>query len=113
MRIGFDMSSIHRSRWSDYAVRFVCGGIVTVLTGLIAKRYGPSVAGLFLAFPAIFPAGATLIEKHEQQKKEGCWTRRDWPRQGRCKRRRGGGSLGSLGPGGLRNTGLDLLTSSL
>jgi hypothetical protein len=25
---------------------------------------------LFLAFPAIFPASATLIEKHERQKKE-------------------------------------------
>ena len=34
-----------------------------------AKRYGPGVAGLFLAFPAIFPAGATLIEKHEKEKK--------------------------------------------
>jgi len=56
-------------RWRDYALRFVFGGIVTALTGLIAKRYGPGVAGLFLAFPAIFPAGATLIEKHEKEKK--------------------------------------------
>jgi Protein of unknown function (DUF3147) len=50
-------------------VRFVFGGIVTVLTGLIARRYGPGVAGLFLAFPAIFPAGATLIEKQQREKK--------------------------------------------
>ena len=28
------------------------------------------IGGLFLAFPAIFPASATLIEKHEKQKKE-------------------------------------------
>jgi hypothetical protein len=41
---------------------------VTAVTGLIAKRYGPGVAGLFLAFPAIFPAGATLIEKDEKEK---------------------------------------------
>ncbi|HEY8671859.1 MAG TPA: DUF3147 family protein, partial [Terriglobales bacterium] len=27
------------------------------------------IGGLFLAFPAIFPASATLIEKHEEQKK--------------------------------------------
>ena len=54
----------------EYAVRFVFGGIVTVLAGLIAKNFGPGVGGLFLAFPAIFPAGATLIEKHEKQKKE-------------------------------------------
>jgi hypothetical protein len=50
-------------------VRFVFGGIVTVLAGLIARRYGPGVAGLFLAFPAIFPAGATLIEKQQREKK--------------------------------------------
>jgi hypothetical protein len=37
---------------------------------MIAKEFGPGVGGLFLAFPAIFPAGATLIEKHEKQKKE-------------------------------------------
>ncbi len=37
---------------------------------LIAQRWGPSVGGIFLAFPAIFPASATLIEKHATQKKE-------------------------------------------
>jgi hypothetical protein len=69
MRIGFDFSSLQRTRWRDYGLRFVFGGIVTASTGLIAKRYGPGVAGVFLAFPAIFPAGATLIEKHEKEKK--------------------------------------------
>ena len=69
MRIELDLSSMHRSRWSDYALRFAFGGIVTAVTGLIANRYGPGVAGLFLAFPAIFPAGATLIEKDEIEKK--------------------------------------------
>ena len=69
MRIGLDISSIQHLRLRDYAVRFVFGGIVTVLTGLIARRYGPGVAGLFLAFPAIFPAGATLIEKQQREKK--------------------------------------------
>ena len=69
MRIGLDVSSIQHFRWRDFALRFVFGGIVTVLTGLIARRYGPGVAGLFLAFPAIFPAGATLIEKQQREKK--------------------------------------------
>src|ERR1035438_9197136 len=69
MRIGLDVSAIQHLRWRDYAVRFVFGGIITALTGLIAGRYGPGVAGLFLAFPAIFPAGATLIEKQEREKK--------------------------------------------
>jgi hypothetical protein len=66
MRVGIDVSSLQRSRWGDYGLRFVFGGIVTAITGMIAKTYGPGVAGIFLAFPAIFPAGATLIEKHEK-----------------------------------------------
>jgi len=70
MMVGLETSSLQSGRWRDYAVRFVFGGIVTATTGLIAKRWGPGVAGLFLAFPAIFPAGATLIEKHEREKKQ-------------------------------------------
>jgi hypothetical protein len=46
------------------------GGLITAIAGVIAKQFGPAVAGLFLAFPAMFPASATLIEKHEKQKKE-------------------------------------------
>ena len=70
MKIKFDTSGLGQSRWYEYLVRFAFGGVVTVLAGLIAKRFGPEIGGLFLAFPAIFPATATLIEKHEKQKKE-------------------------------------------
>jgi hypothetical protein len=45
-------------------------GSVVGGNSLIAKKFGPGVGGLFLAFPAIFPACATLIEKHEKQKKQ-------------------------------------------
>jgi hypothetical protein len=38
MRIGLDVSSMQHFRWRDYAVRFVFGGIVTALAGLIARR---------------------------------------------------------------------------
>jgi len=41
----------------------------TLATGLISKHYGPVIGGLFLAFPAIFPASTTLLEKHERDKK--------------------------------------------
>jgi hypothetical protein len=37
---------------------------------VIAEKYGPGVGGLFLAFPAIFPASATLMENEEKEKKE-------------------------------------------
>ena len=43
---------------------------MTVVAGLIAARFGPVIGGLFLAFPAIFPASATLIEKHVRESKE-------------------------------------------
>jgi hypothetical protein len=35
----------------------------------IAHRCGRAMGGLFLAFPAIFPANATLVKRHEQRKK--------------------------------------------
>ena len=63
------LSSIKDTKPHEYAVRFLFGGSCTVLAGLIAKRYGPTVGGLFLAFPAIFPAGASLIESHEKKRK--------------------------------------------
>ena len=69
MTISFDFSALKRTRWYEYALRFFFGGAVTVAAGLIAKHYGPRFGGLFLAFPAIFPASATLVEKHETDKK--------------------------------------------
>jgi hypothetical protein len=70
MQIKVDPSVIGQTRWYEYAVRFLFGGLITAVAGIIAKKFGPVVGGLFLAFPAIFPASATLIEKHEKQKKE-------------------------------------------
>jgi len=53
----------------EWAVRFLFGGAVCVVAGLIARRFGPGVGGLFLAFPAIFPAGASMLEAHEKKHK--------------------------------------------
>jgi hypothetical protein len=69
MIVKIDLSSLKSTRPHEYAIRFLFGGLLTVLTGLIAKKYGPAIGGLFLAFPAIFPASVTLIEKHEKQRK--------------------------------------------
>jgi hypothetical protein len=69
VRIQVDLGSLRQIKWHEYVVRFLLGGAVTVATGLIAKAYGPVVGGLFLAFPAIFPASATLLDKHEREKK--------------------------------------------
>jgi hypothetical protein len=70
MIVQFNPSAFGQTRWNEYFVRFVLGGTMTVVAGLLAARFGPVVGGLFLAFPAIFPASATLIEKHVRERKE-------------------------------------------
>jgi uncharacterized membrane protein (GlpM family) len=47
-------STIVGIRWYEYASRFIFGGLATAIAGVIAKEYGPSVGGLFLAFPQFF-----------------------------------------------------------
>ena len=68
-RIEINLPSLKETRPHEYAVRFVFGGLTTVIAGLIAKRFGPGIGGLFLAFPAIFPASASLVESHEIKRK--------------------------------------------
>lgn len=70
MIVKIDPSGLRQTSWHEDALRFVAGGVTTVVAGMIARKWGPAVGGLFLAFPAIFPAGSTLIEKHEREKKE-------------------------------------------
>jgi Protein of unknown function (DUF3147) len=63
-------SALKQGHWYEYLVRFALGGLATVVAGLVADIWGPAEGGLFLAFPAIFCASATLIEKHERERKE-------------------------------------------
>jgi MFS family permease len=69
MLIKFNLAALKKTKGSEYLVRFALGGVLTALTGLIAQHTGPVIGGLFLAFPAIFPASATLVERHERDKK--------------------------------------------
>ncbi|MHB8813738.1 MAG: DUF3147 family protein [Steroidobacteraceae bacterium] len=69
MVIKVDFGALKRTRWHEYLIRFVLGGLITAVTGWLASQFGPVFGGLFLAFPAIFPASATLLEKHERDKK--------------------------------------------
>jgi hypothetical protein len=97
MIIETNLASLKESRPHEYALRFFFGGLATVAAGLIAEHYGPSIGGLFLAFPAIFPAGASLIEKHEQRKKREAGF--DGTRRGRTAAAidAAGAALGALG----------------
>jgi hypothetical protein len=70
MLVKVRLSALRDTHWHEYALRFGLGGLATVCTGLIAEAFGPAAGGLFLAFPAIFCASATLIEKHERGRKE-------------------------------------------
>ena len=81
MRIEADFSSLKQTNLREHLARFVLGGAVTAAIGLIPRRWGPVIGGLFLAFPAIFPAGATLIEQHEVKRKREIG--RDGRRRGR------------------------------
>jgi hypothetical protein len=70
MLVKLSSSALKQTRWYEYGIRFVLGGLATVLAGFIGSQFGVAVGGLFLALPAIFCASATLIESHERQRKE-------------------------------------------
>jgi hypothetical protein len=69
MVVHFKFSALKQGRPHEYVVRFALGGLLTVVAGLVADGAGPEAGGLMLAFPAIFCASATLIEKHERERK--------------------------------------------
>lgn len=123
MMIEIKLDALKEIKPHEIAVRFLFGGACTVIAGLIAKRYGPSLGGLFLAFPAIFPATASLIAKHEKEEKAGIG--RDGTERGRLAASvdAAGTSVGCIGLAGfalviwralpLQHAGLVLTESSL
>ena len=94
-------SALKQTRFQEYLVRFLFGGAATLLAALIAKHFGPGYGGLFLAFPAIFPASVTLIEAHEKKRKAKIG--HDGIRRGRMAASidASGAMLGSLGLAGF------------
>jgi hypothetical protein len=67
---GLNLSALRGIQPHEYLVRFLFGGSATVLAGIIARHYGPGIGGLFLAFPAIFPASMTLIDSHQKKQQQ-------------------------------------------
>jgi Protein of unknown function (DUF3147) len=70
MVVRVNWQALRQSRWYEYILRFGLGGLATAIAGLVAQFFGPEAGGLFLAFPAILGASATLIEKHERERKK-------------------------------------------
>jgi len=70
MNISFNLGALAKAKWYECLVPFAFGGAITVAAGILAKYFGPVFGGLFLAIPAIFPASATLVGKHETDRKK-------------------------------------------
>ncbi len=64
-------SRIAHTSLREYGLRFLFGGLVTAGVGLVGTAFGPAVAGLFLAFPAILIASLTLISRHDGESAAG------------------------------------------
>jgi uncharacterized membrane protein (GlpM family) len=60
-----DFSQLKQIKWSDFAIRFLFGGIVSVLAAFIAQLTDGRVGGIITAFPAILMASLTIINKLE------------------------------------------------
>jgi len=97
MLIKLSTSALKQTRWYEYGIRFLLGGIATVLTGIVSSRFGVSVGGLFLALPAIFCASATLIESHERRAKKKAGLNGDRRGQQAAALDAAGAGLGSIG----------------
>jgi hypothetical protein len=97
MKLGINPAGLRDTRCYEYALRFMFGGLITVAAGLIAEKFGPAIGGLFLAFPAILPASATLIESHERRKKERAGLHGDRRGRNAAGVDAAGAALGSIG----------------
>lgn len=113
MLVKLSSSALRQTRWYEYGVRFLLGGLATVFAGVVSARFGVAIGGLFLALPAIFCASATLIESHERRTKE---------KAGLSGQRRGqqaaaldaaGAGLGSLGLAAFAATFYALVAASM
>jgi uncharacterized membrane protein (GlpM family) len=74
---------LKQTRGRDWLIRFAFGAGVSALAGIVAALAGPTVGGLFLAFPAILLASLTLVAQE------------DGPRLARDEAR--GATIGTLG----------------
>jgi hypothetical protein len=97
MRVRFKLDSLKETKPTEYVSRFVFGGVVTVLAGFVADHYGPVLGGLFLAFPGIFPAGVSLVEKHKTLREKAEGKVGLWSARGQASVEATGASVGTLG----------------
>ena len=97
MVVHFKFAALKQGHTYEYVVRFALGGLATVVAGLLADSAGPETGGLMLAFPAIFCASATLIEKHERERKQKKGLRGEQRGKGAAALDAAGAGWGSIG----------------
>lgn len=102
--VGLDPSKLKETRATELVIRFAFGGTITAAAGWVATEYGPSVGGLLLAFPAIFPATVTLVQKHTQENSDGDGEQKKSKGRTAAATDAGGAALGSLGLGAFAMT---------
>ena len=54
-------------KWREFAIRFAFGAAASLVAGVVAILFGARAGGVWLAFPAILPAGLTLLERKEDR----------------------------------------------
>jgi hypothetical protein len=60
-----DLSTLRHIRLAEYGMRFLFGGTISVVVGLLSNATTPRFGGVFAAFPAVLLASLTLIGEHE------------------------------------------------
>src|SRR5262245_50982233 len=60
-----NFSELRGIRPKDYIIRFLFGGVVSVIASLISQLTTGQIGGIFTAFPAILLASLTLINEEE------------------------------------------------
>jgi hypothetical protein len=63
--VGISTKGVTDARPRDLVVRFIAGGVTSIVAGVVTLVWGPRTGGVFLAFPAILAASLTLIQEQE------------------------------------------------
>jgi hypothetical protein len=61
----FKPSKAKQARPRDLMIRFVAGGLTSIVAGALVLAFGARLGGIMLGFPAILAASLTLIEEQE------------------------------------------------
>jgi hypothetical protein len=69
------LSALKESRWHEYLIRFVLGGLTTVGAGIIADQYGPQIRAVSRISGNLLRQRHTCRDSRAQTKAQA-WRRR-------------------------------------